>query len=227
MNRSLSIVRANSNILKFSLFVFILAVALQGVLDTVFNMSGINDTIGISFANVITIFLLVVPLILPLYFFRRLLSLGASRRDYMKGIIWTYVFYSIIFSLFNILWFLFENNYLNPSVREYFNIMALFNWDRSGVVGMFLYQFFSYLLVISFINLLVSCYKHVLGIGLYIALSIIIPVSMAIGTLREGVGIGLSYLLFNPSIVMQIVLSSIVTIILFYCSWWFIKRREL
>ncbi|MFS1514468.1 hypothetical protein VQL36_18870 [Chengkuizengella sp. SCS-71B] len=227
MNRSLSIVRANSNLLKFSFFVFILAVALQGVLDTVFNMSGINDTIGISFANVITIFLLVIPLILPLYFFRRLLSLGASRRDYMNGIIWTYVFYSIIFSLFNILWFLFENNYLNPSVREYFNIMALFNWDRSGVAGMFLYQFFSYLLVLSFINLLVSCYKHILGIGLYIALSIVIPVSMAIGTLREGVGIGLSYLLFNPSIIMQIVLSSIVTIILFYCSWWFIKRREL
>jgi hypothetical protein len=225
MNQMIQVIKANYISLRL-FFLITFAVELISVLiNLLIAMSGVDNSTQVSPGNIITVFLVVMPIISSLYLFKRLINLGATRRDYYLGTIGTYILVAAVFSVFNIIWFAVENHILNRYF-DFLNIISIFHWNSTGIVGMFLYQFVAYLVVISFINLIVSCFTDRTGIILYIALIAVTSISMSIGTLRATVAQVLSFLLFNPVITVDLSMSMAVVLILFMCGWWFTRRRQ-
>ncbi|MDP5275322.1 hypothetical protein [Chengkuizengella axinellae] len=227
MSRSFNIVKISYGIIKFPFLIFAITLVLVSItnftLNNIFNAGGIMTSASI--ANIIASYLFVISAIWPIYFYKRIMSLGATRKEYYSGIIFTYVAMAAIFSLFNTVWIPFENSFLSENIF-YYNIVEIFNWDQYGTLGSFLYQFFAYLLIVSFITLLFSCFNHMIGILLYIVLAVGIPISVSIGELRNALGKGLSIVFSNPSIWIGLALNIAFILIFFYSGWWFTKRRE-
>lgn len=226
MGRIIGVFKGTLIALKRPLQVILILEGIDFVLDMVLCLIGVQNNNEVSAGNIVTVFLVVMALVIPLYFFKRILNLGATRRDYYLGSMFTYSIISAIFSLFNIIWLSLERGLLNQ-LRLHYNIITIFGWDRYGVLGMFFYQLAAYLLLIAFLNLVVSSLKNILGIIMNFLLVAAIAVSLSIQTLRIGVIKSLKILIFNPDILTGFILTLVLSIILFGIGWYFTKRREI
>ncbi|WP_025027577.1 hypothetical protein [Caldalkalibacillus mannanilyticus] len=211
--------------LKMYLFIITGLVGVVFLTNFILGITGISAHPEISSSNIATIFLLFMAGVLPLYFFKRIMNLGASRKDYYYGTMIAYVFWVAIFSVFNIIWFLLEKHIFE--FKRYINIIEAFGWDRYGILEMFFYQFFAYLFVVALFNLLFSGVRDKLAIPLYIILVAFVSMSMSISTLRDSVFQVLGFLFFNPSLIFSTLLTCIVIGFLFLFGWFFTARREI
>ncbi|OEH92390.1 hypothetical protein [Bacillus solimangrovi] len=224
MSENIQFLKINMKVMKTILYVLLIVIGINIIIDLILGNTDIGNK-GVSYANSLSVFLIIIAIVNPVYIFKRSIHLGATRKDYYLGALLSYIFYAAVFSVLNIFWLVVENHYL-IEFMEYFNILIIFEWDRYGIVEMFTYQFFAYLLLMSLLNLLFSAYRSIIGIGIYIVLVAGIPVSLSIGSLRHKVAEGLTLLLFNPSLITVVLISSIGLILFFAAGWWFTKRRE-
>jgi hypothetical protein len=186
---------------------------------------GVNTNTEVSHGNTIAVYLIIIAIVVPLVLLRRLAHLGVSRAAYYKGILLSYTINAVIFSLFNIAWYYVEKNWL-IDIKTYFNLITIFEWDRHGVIGMFLYQFFGYMFVISLLNLLFTSVWNKMGIIVWGVFAAVVSVTMSIGTLRNAVGDGIAYILYNPSLFMNTLLEGSLTLLLFLLGWWFVQKQQ-
>ncbi|MBK3493944.1 hypothetical protein JFL43_03535 [Viridibacillus sp. YIM B01967] len=226
MSRLLSVVKGSYGVLRVYLMILVGLVAIAFFINLLLGIGNINRNSEVSSGNIVTIFLLIISGVLPLYFFKRIINLGASRKEYYFGTIIAYIFWVAAFSVFNIIWFLLEQNVF-IEYKSYFNIIEIFGWDRYGVIGMFIYQFSTYLFIVAFFNLVFSCFRDRLALGIYILLAAAISVSMSISSLREAVFKGVAILFFNPTILPSTILTFALIGLLFMAGWFFTTRREI
>lgn len=226
LSRLLSVVKASYGVLKFYLMILVGLVAIAFFINLLLGIVGVNRTTEVSSGNIATVFLLMIAGVLPLYFFKRIINLGASRKAYYFGTMLSYVLWVAGFSVFNIIWFLLEQN-IFIKYKSYFNIIEIFGWDRYGVIGMFIYQFSTYLFIVAFFNLVFSCMRDTMALGLYILLAAAISISMSISFLREAVYKGIAILFFNPNMLPSTMLTLALIVLLFMAGWFFTMRREI
>jgi hypothetical protein len=225
VSKLLGVFRGTFLILKWYLVGIIGIELFATVINAIIGAAGVPNNTEVSPGNIITVFLLVMPAVLPTFTFKKLLALGASRKDFYVGSMLTYLFWAIVFSVFNVIWLYIEDHVLEQH-KHYLNILTTFGWDTHGVFGAFAAQLAAYMLVIACIHLLCSCVWHQIGIALYVVLAALISISMSIGELRSEVVKGLSVLLFNPNLLNGIAMTVVTIVLLFACGWWFTKRRE-
>ncbi|MDF2670608.1 MAG: hypothetical protein K0R67_2914 [Paenibacillus sp.] len=183
-----------------------------------------SENVQVSLGNMATIFLIFMAAILPLRFFRRMVNLGATRQEYYKGILVFYTAAAAVFSVFNLLFYKFESEV----IREYqqtFNILEIFHWNQFGLLGMLVYQFGAYMLLISLLNLLFSGIRHYVGWILWVVLIAAIPIGTSIASYRHKVADGFTALLFNDSLWQGFGICFVLSIVFLAGGWLFTRRR--
>jgi hypothetical protein len=204
----------------YILCVFGLA-AINVIITTIVSLAtGISDPL-VSVANMLTASLIPIAIVLPIGYFKRIMNLGATRKEYYNGILMIYTIWSALFAVFNILWLKLENSF----TRETYNILEVFHWDQFGLAGMFLYQFGTYMLIISLLNLLFSGLRHIIGWIIWIVLIVAIPIGIALPSLRPKVGDGFMTLLSNDSLWQGFGISFLLSCLFLAGGWWFTSRR--
>ena len=183
-----------------------------------------DDMTGVSIANQFLIFLLFVASVLPAAYFKRIINLGASRKQYYFGLLAIYLIWAAAFSVINVLWIKLETGLFRGHL-EAFNILEIFHWDQFGVAGMLVYQFGTYLLLMSLLNLLFSGLRHWAGWLIWAVLVAAIPVGTSVPSLRPYVVDGLKALLFNDSLLRGFGLTMILSFVFLAGGWFFTRKR--
>ncbi|GGD55628.1 hypothetical protein [Paenibacillus nasutitermitis] len=226
MAKSFMFVKASYLQLRLYLFIMLGLIASSIVANVVIYLSMGDDSnnTSVSIANMFTIFLLLAPSILSSIFFKKMMNLGASRRQYYSGLIRVYVLLAAGFAGLNLVWLKLETDYL----REYgenFNILEIFHWNQFGSWGMFLYQFGAYMMLMSLLTLLFSGLRHPAGWAIWIALIAAIPIGTSVPSLRPGVADGFRALLFNNSLQEGFSLTMSFSLLFLIGGWLFTRRR--
>jgi uncharacterized membrane protein YhaH (DUF805 family) len=183
-----------------------------------------EDSTQVSTGNVLTVFIMITAIILPLGFFKKIINLGATRKEYYSGIIVVYIALAAFFSILNIVFLKMEQGFMKD-YQHTFNILEIFHWDQFGIAGMFLYQFAVYMLLISLINLMFSGIRSHIGLSLWVILIAAIPISTSIASYRHKLADGLQALLFNESLLEGVGISLVLSCMFFIGGWLFTNRR--
>jgi hypothetical protein len=192
----------------------------------VFLAIGSNDeSSDVSIGNILTIFLIIAPIVLPVGFFRKIINLGATRKEYYTGLIVIYTSGAAFFAILNIISLKLLDNGLLQDYSAYFNILEIFHWDQFGIVGMFFYEFAVYMLLVSFINMMFSGIRSHIGLSLWVIFIAAIPISTSIASYRHKLADGLQTLLFNDSLLEGVGISVILSCVFLIGGWLFTSRR--
>lgn len=225
MNKTAVLMRASFLQLKMYLLIVFGMVAVSVITNTIVSLSlGESDNTQVSTCNMLTIFLIFAGSVLPASLFRRAINLGATRKEYYRGILLVYGLLAALFALINILWYQLEVGLIRNYV-DTFNILEIFHWNQFGVIGMFVYQFGAYLLLLSLLNLLFSGLRQVAGWIIWVILIAAIPIFTSIATLRHHLADGLLALLFNDSLVQGFGLTVLLSCLFLAGGWWLTRRR--
>ncbi|WP_127529782.1 hypothetical protein [Paenibacillus kobensis] len=227
MNKIAVLTKASFLQLKLYLLIILGIFAVSLITDLILSLSmGAGENSSVSAGNLFTLFLIFVGSVLPVSFFRRIINLGATRKDYYVGILIIYALWSLIFAVFNIAWYQLEINW----IRDYehtFNILEIFQWDQFGVAGMLVYQFGAYLFLLSLLNLLFSGLRHAAGWVIWAVFIAAIPILTSIAPLRSKLVDGLKTLISNDSLLQGFGLTLALACLLLAGGWWFTARRAL
>jgi hypothetical protein len=228
LNKSTVLMRASFLQLRPYLWSILGTIAISILANVIVSLSlGDNgENKQVSAANLLTVFLLFIGSVLPAGLFRRVMNLGATRKEYYAGMLLVYALWSAIFAMLNIIWLQIEIGFIR-NYENTFNILEIFGWSQFGIVGMFVYQFGAYLLLISLLNLLFSGLRHVLGWVVWVVFIAAIPIFTSIPSLRHTLADGLQALLFNDSLLQGFGLTLLISLVLLAGGWWFTARRTI
>ncbi|MFK7693132.1 hypothetical protein [Paenibacillus sp. HJGM_3] len=185
-----------------------------------------NSPAPVSIGNMLSIILIMMAVALPLGFFRKIINIGATRKEYYTALVVIYTLSAVVLSIINVILLkLVDQLYKDDSF--YFNILEIFHWDQFGILGMFLYQFAAYMLLISIISMLFSGIRSYVGISLWVIVIAAIPISTSIASYRHNLADGLQTLLFNDSLFAGVAICLIPSCIFLFAGWLFTKKRTL
>lgn len=200
--------------------IFILLGRLAEFIVGLFVDSG--QDIGLADGNLLLLILLLIAIVLPLSYFKRIVHLGASRKQYFWGLQFVYAVWAAAIALFNSLWPLMEDHVFHKNTL---NLIKAFHWNDFGVVGSFLYQSVFYLMVMALLGMLVSGYHHYIGWLLWGLVIAAIPIGTAIPSLRVHVVSFFKALLFNDSLLVGVGFN-LGLFLLFLAGGWFFTRER-
>ena len=219
--------RASFLQLRIYLWIILGVVGLSILSNIIVSISmGGGGNPQVSAANLFTVILIFIGSVLPGSFFKRTINLGATRKEFYNGILVVYMLWSVFLAVLNILWFQLEVNFIR-NYEHTFNILDVFQWSQFGIVGMLVYQFGAYMLLLSLLNLLFSGIRHILGIIIWVSLIVLIPIFTSISSLRGMLADGLLALLFNDSLLQGFGLTVVIACLFLAGGWWFTTRRSL
>lgn len=157
----------------------------------------------LSESNMLILILPLLAIVLPINYYKRIVSLGASREQYFKGLQSVFSIWAAAIALCNSFWAVLQvhlfRNYANA-----IDLIEAFHWNDFGFAGSFLYQTAFYLMVMALLSMLSSGYNHPIGWLLVALLLAAIPVGTAIPSLRVHVVSFFNALLFNDSLLFGI-----------------------
>ncbi|WP_433945523.1 hypothetical protein [Paenibacillus sp. SN-8-1] len=227
MNKSAVWMKASFLQLKLYLWIIVGALVVSVTTNLIISLSmrsGENSTL--STANLFTLFLFFVGSVLPASFFKRMINLGATRREYYLGILLVYAAWAAFFAVLNIIWLQLEIHVIRDYITT-FNILEIFGWSQFGVFGMFIYQFGVYLVLLSLLNLLFSGTRHLVGRVIWVVFIAAIPIFTSIAPLRKILADGLRDLLANDSLLQGFGINIIIALLLLTGGWLLTARRTL
>ncbi|WP_458123551.1 hypothetical protein [Paenibacillus sp. Z3-2] len=177
---------------------------------------------GLSDGNLLLLILLIIAIALPLSYYKRIVHLGASRKQYFWGLQFVYAVWAATIALFNSLWPMIEVNVLHKNTV---NLIEAFHWNEFGVAGSFVYQTIFYLMTMSLLSMLVSGYHHLVGWLLWVLFIVAIPTGTAIPALRTHVISFFEALLFNDSLLEGVGFNLVLFFVFMAGSWFFTRGR--
>ncbi|MBD3917383.1 hypothetical protein H8B09_01345 [Paenibacillus sp. PR3] len=226
MNKTTVLLKASFLQLRLYLWIILGILAVSVTTDLIISLGmGPGENASVSAANLLNVFLIFVGSVLPLSFFKRVIHLGATRKEYYVGVLLVYAVSAAFFAVLNIAWLQLETDVIRK-YEQTFNILEIFHWDQFGIVGMFGYQFGAYLLLLALLNLLFTGLRHAAGWAMWATLIAMIPIFTSIASLRSKLVDGLHTLLFNHSLLQGFGLTFGVACLLLAGGWWFTTRRS-
>jgi len=200
--------------------IFILLGRLVEFIVGLFTDSSQNTVL--SDGNLLLLILLIIAIVLPLSYYKRIVHLGASRQQYFLGLQFVYAVWAVAIALFNSLWPMLEVNVLHKNT---INLIETFHWNEFGVAGSFLYQTIFYLMVMALLSMLISGYYHIVGWLLWVLFIVAIPTGTAIPSLRVHIVSFFEALLFNGSLLTGVGFNLVLFFVFVAGGWFFTRRR--
>lgn len=228
MNKVNVQVKASNVQLRIYLYIVLGLMAVGMVTSVILDLTmGSNRNHHVSVGNVFTLYLLLMAVVLPLHYFKRILNIGATRTEYFVGLLSIYSFWAAVNAVFNTLWLQLEISLTYIRANNYINILEVFHWDQFGIMGMVIYQFGIYMLLLSIVNLLFSGMWNYIGWFLWVILIAAISIGTSISFLRGYVADFFQYLLFNPSLLQGFMLAMGLSNLLLWAGWLLTRRRPI
>lgn len=225
MNKPRLFLKASYFQLRMYIYGVAAAVAASVIANFIVSLAlGEEQNSGVSIANLCLIILIFVACVLPLGFFKRMINLGASRKQYYIGILTVYSIWAAALALFNVLWLQIEISFAG-SFENNFNILEIFGWSQFGIAGSFVYQFGAYMVLMSLLNLLFSGLRHAAGWIIWFLLIAAIPIGTSVPAYRPLVAEGFLTLLFNDSLIQGFGLTLLFSLVFFAGGWLFTRKR--
>jgi|SRR5690625_112759 len=225
LNRNKIIMKASFLQLRIYLLFFLGVAGVSIASQIIVNLSLKENTL-VSIGNMLTPFLIIIAIVLPTSFFKRVINLGATRKEYYISVLAIYAIWAAGYSVFNIIWFKLENIFL-VDYLTLLNILEVFHWDQFSVIGMFFYQFGTYMMIISLFNLLFSGLMNFVNWIIWAVLIVAIPIGVSIPSYRVQVADAFQTLLFNDSLFQGVGLTFIFSCTFLTCGWFFIRKRTI
>lgn len=172
--------------------------------------------------NLLLLVLLLISIVLPLSYYKRIVHLGASRKQYFMGLQLVYAVWAAVIALFNSLWPYVEVNVIHKNT---INLIQAFHWNEFGIVGSFIYQLFFYLMAMALFSMLVSSYYHYVGWLIWVLFIVAIPTGTAIPSLRVHVVSFFDTLLFNDSLLVGVGFNLVLFVAFVAGGWLFTRGR--
>jgi len=186
-------------------------------------VDGSSGTI-LSAGNMLVLILLLIAIVLPLSYYKRIVHTGASREQYFRGLLFVFAVWAAIIALINSIWTEVEVNVLRDHEGTV-GLIEAFHWADFGLAGSFLYQAVFYLMAMALLSMLVSGYYRFAGWLLWALLLAAIPVGTVIPSLRVHVVAFFKALLFNGSLWAGVGFNLILFIVFAAGGWLFTKGR--
>lgn len=180
------------------------------------------QTARLADGNLLLLILLLISIVLPLSYYKRIVHLGASRKQYFMGLQLVYAVWAAVIALFNSLWPYVEVNVIHKNT---INLIHAFHWNEFGIIGSFIYQFFFYLMVMALFSMLVSGYYHYAGWLVWALFIVAIPTGTAIPSLRVHVVSFFDALLFNDSLLVGVGFNLVLFVVFVAGGWFFTRGR--
>ncbi|HCC35556.1 MAG TPA: hypothetical protein DEQ02_07975 [Ruminococcaceae bacterium] len=138
-----------------------------------------SNPVGIG--NYFYLLVILAAIFIPLQNFRKMVNLGAKRKDFFLGCAVNYVILAAGASLVSIvLYYTFEQFMLNYHAEGVLNVLPVFGWAANGPIVAFFQQFAFLLLFSSFIHTLAAAqdkwYGWVADAVIVVILSVFIPI---------------------------------------------------
>lgn len=183
-----------------------------------------GESTGLSTSNVLILILLLIAIVLPLSYYKRIVHLGASRKQYFVGLQLVFAVWAAVIALFNSLWPVLEANVFR-SYKNTVDLIEAFHWNEFGLAGSFLYQTAFYLMAMALLSMLISGYYHFVGWLLWALLLAAIPIGTAIPSLRVHVVLFFKALLFNGSLLAGVGFNLMLFLVFIAGGWLFTRGR--
>lgn len=204
------------------ILMFILLGKLAEEMVSYFADSGQGTTLSVS--NMLILLLLLLAIVLPLSYYRRIVHIGASRKQYFWGLHFVLAVWSAAIALANSLWLEVEVHVLRNH-ESTVGLIDAFHWDDFGWAGSFLYQTVFYMMATALLSMLVSGYARFAGWLLWALLSAAIPVGTSIPSLRVHVVSFFDALLFNGSLLAGVGFNLVLFLVFATGGWLFTRGR--
>ncbi|KQO17940.1 hypothetical protein [Paenibacillus sp. Leaf72] len=205
----------------FIIILTVLGRLAEFIVNLLVNNSG--GTI-LSAGNMLILILLLLAIVLPLSYYKRIVQLGASRKQYFWGLQFVFAVWAAVLALLNSLWTHVEVNVLQDH-ESTVGLIEAFHWDDFGLAGSFLYQTVFYLMAMALLSMLISGYYRFTGWLLWALIAAAIPVGTSIPSLRVHVVSFFKALLFNGSLLAGVGFNLILFLTFVAGGWLFTRGR--
>ena len=184
-----------------------------------------SGDVALSNGNYTWLLAALTPFFFVFYDFKKLMHLGASKKDYFFACLISYGFLAFCISLVNtVIHILIDPLY---SARTVINMMDVCKWTENGIFVAGLQQMFFLLLVMVFLHLLLSMQPHWYGWLTDAVLAAIICIFTPIAPLRAILSGFFRIIMFNGNAVLHIGICLLLSAALSFLGLVVLKRKTL
>ena len=184
-----------------------------------------SGDVALSNGNYTWLLAALTPFFFVFYDFKKLMHLGASKKDYFFACLISYGFLAFCISLVNtVIHILIDPLY---SARTVINMMDVCKWTENGIFVAGLQQMFFLLLVMVFLHLLLSMQPHWYGWLTDAVLAAIICIFTPIAPLRAILSGFFRIIMFNGNAVLHIGICLLLSAALSFLGLVVLKRNTL
>jgi hypothetical protein len=207
-------------------YIITVCLMLTGVANLILIMTGLNVTSGIvdpgNYAYGAAIF---APIFIPAINFKKIMHLNGKKTDFFWGCLFNYIIIAAVVSFTDILVYIVTKNTCS-SYGYVINLVQAFGWIAHGIVPAFFQQFFFILLFEIFIHTLTAMQNFWFGWVTDVALVAIISVFTPIPVLRSALVWFFYMIIFNPTVMIQIISCIVLSAFLFALYYLFILKEQ-
>lgn len=184
-----------------------------------------SGNVALSNGNYTWLLALMTPFFFVFYDYKKLMYLGASKKDYFLACMISYGFLAFCISLINMLIHLL----LDPiySAQTVINMMDVCKWTENGIVIAGVQQMLFLLLIMIFLHVLLSMQIHWYGWLLDVILVAIICIFTPIEPLRAILAGFFKLIMFNSNAILHIGICLLLGIALSFGGLVVLKRKTL
>lgn len=225
-NKAWAISKINFRHLKAA-YIITICLVLIGIANLILIMAGVNVSSGIvdpgNYAYGAAIF---APIFIPAINFKKIMHLNGKKTDFYWGTLLNYIIIAAVVSFADILLYIVTKN--TCSFYGYvINLVQAFGWFAHGIIPAFFQQFFFLLLFEIFIHTLTAAQSFWFGWVADVALVAIISVFTPIPALRSALVWFFYMIIFNPTVMIQIISCIVLSAFLFALYLLVLKKQRI
>ncbi|MGO0985296.1 hypothetical protein ACTPEW_05135 [Clostridioides difficile] len=217
MKAKIAIIKRNFSSALVALIITLIVVILSTTSST--------SSIAISRGNYTWLYIIMLPFFVVFYNFKKLINLGASKKDYYIGSMGLYLLSAIVVSL--------ANTVIHISIDKWntsqtvVNLMDLCGWWQNGILLAFLQQTMFLLMITVFLHVLLSIQENWYGWVTDIVIVAIICIFTPFAPLRHFLVLFFKLVMFNSTAWLHILICLAITGVLYFIGLLNLKNKTL
>ncbi len=188
-------------------FIVLLAMLVQDIVKMCLISNGVDMSHGVStnWENSLYILVALSAILIPARNYKRIMGLGGSRADFLKGSILNYIILAALVSLVNIIVYYTYDVFVAGAFgfSGELNLLNVFGWAANGPAVAFLQQFAFLFGLACFLHTFTTMQGTKWGLAADIAIVAIISVFTPIEPLRQAEIWFFNLIIFQPNAVVQ------------------------
>lgn len=182
-----------------------------------------SGDVVLSNGNYTWLIAVLTPFFFVFYDFKKLIHLGASKKDYFFGCLISYGFLAFCVSLVNtVIHLLIDPVYPAKTV---FNLMDVCKWTENGIIIAGLQQMLFLLFAMVFLHVLLSMQPHWYGWLTDAVLVAVICIFIPIAPLRAVLAGFFGIIMLNSNAILHICICLLLSAVLSVGGLWVLKRK--